>query len=262
MATNITERQKNIVIFLTVTVCTLWMLYWYSNPKIKISARIFKSEAKNRKLDAYKQLHEDIVRGKRPMRVVIHAFDGAGYGNMVHSLLSSFAIAISTDRAFVLGTHRFHFNHLAAYMDGPLGNETFRNYTDQQSLLSLDYKNDSSTNYLSMGHWNRIFSVIQKEKHISTFINLRLPMKPRIITSFAHAHFLAICSIPVYHEKLYDYGFVSRSTIDAAREALNSTTITESQRLNTVLRVGFEYANTFLNQYWLPKVFKLFVSFG
>jgi hypothetical protein len=114
-------------------------------------------------------------------------------------------------------------------MDGPFGNETFHNYTDQQSLLSLDYKNDSLTDYLSSHEWDPIFSVWQKEKRIANFIKLRLPEKPRIITKFAHAHFLALCSIPMCYEKLYDYGFVSRSTIEEAREALNSTTITESQ---------------------------------
>jgi hypothetical protein len=69
----------------------------------------------------FKEIHQDILEGKRPLRVSINGYTIGGYGNKLYSMLSSLVIALLTDSAFLV-----RWDHINLYIKEPFkGNLIF-----------------------------------------------------------------------------------------------------------------------------------------
>ena len=137
--------------------------------KEEAKSEVKEDKGEERNLNAYKRLHADLVSGKvAPLKVSLNLSPDQGYGNRLFSLLSSFVVALITDSAFVVS----RWDTIAPYVDGPLGEDTFRHYStspNDSSLLNPDFdlKNTSTTFALDVEKYFNVFG----DKNIKHFID-------------------------------------------------------------------------------------------
>ena len=85
------------------------------------------------------------------------------------------------------------------------------------------------------------------QKDVDKLINVSLPSSiKRVKMCGVDPHFFPLSSNPLYYDKLYKFGLVDKHTIDEARERVvhNPTKYTKDQRLESVLRIGFQVGGT------------------
>ena len=177
--------------------------------------------------------------GKLPLKLSINGVYVNGYGNRMYSILTSFVIAILTDRALIIKWESMH-----PYIKEPF-NMTFYNFTGLQNEFNVDYKMNEVYNFTwSTNNW-RI------NKTLNELVKTTIPDdKKRIYYHLVDAQFFSICSNPIYYEKLYETGLVERETIDAASVILTDDKADEPTKVEKMLRVGFEVGGNLLRNYW------------
>ncbi len=65
-------------------------------------------------LSQFRVIHQEILDGKRPLKVSINGYTCCGYANRLYSMLSSLTIALLTDSAFIV-----RWNHIKLYIREP-----------------------------------------------------------------------------------------------------------------------------------------------
>ena len=194
----------------------------------------------HRSLEAFNNRQRHIMDGQMPLSVSINGVIMNGYGNRMYSVLTSFVIAILTDRALVI-----NWPSIYPFVKEPFY-KAFAHFDASTSQFSAAYKPGELFN-LSWSHNNW-----KIKKKLSTLIATQVPVdKRRILYFHIEAEFFSMCSNPMYFEKLFMYGLVERQTIEAASAILADNNADESAKVEKVLRVGFEVGGNLLRNYWL-----------
>ena len=231
-----------------VVMITLLSIIWNGNSVEKtfdaaksLVAKIPSSLAKERDLSAFVATHEAIMDGLVPPRLSINFLEQNGYGNRMYSVITSFVIAVLSERALIV-----KWENIRPYIREPF-KMSFHTF-DGPNEFNIDFKPDEVILFPKCdGNW-------EIKKNLKELIKTRLPpMKAqRVAYVEIEGQFMWICSNPAFYEKLYEFGLVSRPTIDKASGLLNSTTAKNGEKIDAVLRVGFEVGSTFMNKYWTP----------
>ena len=70
------------------------------------------------------------------------------------------------------------------------------------------------------------------------------------------AFFFDLCTNPVYFDKILAYNLSSYETVLKANQSLASNSSSnEAERIDSLLKVGFEVASRLMNKFWKPKYF-------
>ena len=206
-----------------------------------VSARVAKEKARN--LDEFADLQRQILEGKAPMKVSFNCLEMNGYGNRLYAMLTAFLIAVLDDRFLVIS--RWHI--ISDFIEAPF-EHTFNNSLPKE--LSAFYKFDEIINY-------HVFDVtFTTLKDVNLLIQTKLPNSTikRVKMCGVDPHFFPLSSNPLYYDKLYKYGLVEKATIDDARLKLNQPNkYSSDERLEAVLRIGFQVGGNLLNKHWLPR---------
>ena len=84
--------------------------------------------------------------------------------------------------------------------------------------------------------------------------DLRIPDNcTRYFISDASAYFFDLAANIKNAEKLAHFGFVSSGTVKKAKKNLNDKQVTKAMKLDSLFKIGFEFAGHVLNNYWLVK---------
>ena len=204
---------------------------------------------KERNLNAFRAIQQRIIDGQLPVRVSFNCLAMNGYGNRVYSVLSSLVLAILTDRALIVS--RWPIIKKFIYEPVP---ECFNDYRHIRSEFNINHRKKS---IVGLPLYSGTFKVA---KDVDELVQTKLPPDhvKRVQMCNPDALFFAMCANPQTYEKLYNYGLVSRSTIDQAypmadKKSSSAASASPHQRLESVLRVGFEAAGNLLYHYWRPK---------
>jgi hypothetical protein len=217
----------------------------------------------NKFIEIQNQLNSIVDQpGKYPaksIKMVANNFATFGYANRMYNLLSCYFIGLMTDRPVVL----YRLNAIGTFMafkyyKDPVGN-SFNDYGNQQNELNYEWNKQ---------RWKQmIVNPIHKDDD-GTFFGWRSKLNASNLVkheidenvdfwelNYVHPYFFPYACNPKYYEKLYRYGLVKRSTIDDAYEKATNVKNKFSNvvRVESLMRVGFEYASTFLRNYWVPK---------
>lgn len=67
------------------------------------------------------------------------------------------------------------------------------------------------------------------------------------------AFFFEICANPIYFEKFVTYNLSTRESVMRANNSLVDKSLSEEDRLESVLGIGFEVASRLLKKFWRPR---------
>ena len=182
--------------------------------------------------------------GEKSPRISYNRLDSNGYGNRVFSFLTTMVIGILTDRALLIN----NWPQITTLIEEPLlGAYTLHNDSSGPfNVFEDSYEKDATY----MPNWAVEFNA---NKNITQLINTTFPTHTnRISNKQCTAGFMAICANPRYHDKLYSYGLMSKSAYKNASEKANNTKYSVEERLDAVLRVGFEVGANLLRLLWRP----------
>ena len=198
-------------------------------------------DSEENNLDRFKIIHDKILSGQLPLKVHFNEAFRYTYMEATFSYITSMVIAILTESALIFNPDG---PTLASVIKEPF-NGSFRNYTVKQDNFNYQYNLGEIVGIGSE------YSRTQTTKNASLFIKTQLPNATRTSFGAFEAYFMAICSNPIYYEKLHQYGLVQREVIDKAKEyVLNADKYTNEELLRTVLQVGFDVGGMLLNTYW------------
>jgi hypothetical protein len=218
----------------------------FSKPKIEINLLI--TDYQNDTLKEYKIIHNDIMAGKKPLKLTYNGYTMiGGYANKLYSMLSSLVIALLTDSAIII-----RWVHINSFIKEPF-NMSFYNFDIKKDEFNVEY--NRSLFYVptkSEASWYFF-------KHMDLLIKTEIPM------NFTRYHywnydpiFYEICSNPSYYSKLYYYGLVSKETVLNAYETTrNMSQHSREIKQKHILKVPFEVGGNLLNKMWIPNDFLL-----
>ena len=218
----------------------------YSSPSLSTSTstrlQINITNKIDRLLIDYKQIHENIMNNRTKLRISFNESPSAGYANRLYSMLSSFVIALVTDSAIVINWDRIH-----EFIQEPFEN-TFNKYQNQNNEFNYKYNSGNILTLSSTNQWS-------KHKDMKSLINTRVPQdKYRFFYNSYNAYFFELCCNPIYYEKFFHYGLVTRDTIDKALNATKNMSVNSNQmNQNLIIQVGYEVGGNLLNKIWKPK---------
>jgi hypothetical protein len=207
---------------------------WILNPGI--------TKEKSDKIQKYVEIHENIINGISTPRVVFNGDIRPGYANRIYGLLTSFVVAILTDSALII-----EWKNIDKFIEPPL----LRTYDkfNSTSLLNSEYKPSEIYNLpaSTANTW-----VI--EKHFKFYNKYSLPPNAsRIRFKSNSALFFDLCTNEKYFPKIIDYDLASFWTVWKANESIYNFSMTEPERVENLLRVGFEVGTKLLRRFWKPK---------
>ena len=115
-----------LLIFIYSSLFTIGILYLmridHQNEKYRLiqcflmfDQELEKTSTSFQKLFKFKKIHDEIMQGKRALKVSINGFTDGGYANKLYSMLSSLIVAIITDSAFIVNWH-----NISLYIREPL----------------------------------------------------------------------------------------------------------------------------------------------
>ena len=197
-----------------------------------------------RNLNGFKALQEKIMRGRMEAKVSFNSLSFNGYGNRVYTFLTAFVIAILDDRALVFT----NWSIIGFFVKEP-AHAAFRDFANKTSLFNVDYRSDEVA---TIPTWPSAFTNDKDlDRVVETTVSSSNVSRVRLLR--VDSQFFALCSNPIYYEKLYNYGLVKRATIDSAyamADKSKSKDASKDERLERVLHVGFEVAGNLLNKHW------------
>ena len=215
-----------------------------------LGEKIFqKSENKARNLDEYKVIHQKIIDGKLPPKVAYAIFHMNGFSNRINSLLSAFVLAVLGNRALIV----VNPTEMSNFYEEPFNN-SFGVY-NQENELNFNYKQNEIIHYEHLLPLRGQGFIRFKPIDIISMTTVLNDTDRRVGVWHIDAFYFYICTNPIYYDKLYNFGLVSRATIEDAKEKMNNKTkhlYTKDVRLESALLVGWEVAGTILNTYWRP----------
>jgi hypothetical protein len=179
---------------------------------------------------------------KRPFRLTIEGPTSGGYGNKLYSLITSFLIAILSERAIII-----RWDHIENFIQEPVY-LAFKHF-DYETIQRLD--NSSS----KVVYTPKALYPYKKFKDMDVLAKTKLPTEPAIVMyGLNEAYFFDICSNPIYFDKLLDYGLVGNETLARARDVTsNMSAFSNEQKMDRILMVGFEVGGNILKNFWNPK---------
>ncbi|CAF1088724.1 unnamed protein product [Brachionus calyciflorus] len=197
------------------------------------------------KFDVYLQIHNSIIeKSENETKKITFAIPakGYGYGNKVYGLISALVIAIITDSAVLID-----WPEAEKFIESPL-KDTFKKF-NTTFQLSLGYTGNTSNYHqhaLSQNDW--IY-----EKRLEYLVNKSIPNdKIRYIYADIRPMWFTLCSNPIYYKKFESYDLVQTSTLERAKEALDSTsTMSEEEKIHRLYMIGFEVGSNLFNKVWV-----------
>ena len=147
-----------------------------------------------------------------------------GYCNCVYSLLSAFAIAVLTDRQFLI-----YWPGIEKYIQEPFPNT----FISDATLREL---RGNQTHWFSSGNYG--WAQFKNIKYISSR-RIGHEDKPIINYSNMVAFFFEVCSNPIYYERLLSVGLVSDETVQKARLVIEKVNETQNDLVvDLVYQIG------------------------
>ena len=216
------------------------------------SSNVVGNETQKRDLREFASLQQKILDGQAPFKIVFNCLEMNGYANRVYAVLSEFVVALLDDRFLNING----WSIIADYIESPF-NRTFEDF-NESTPFSMLYQSEHIQHIPVQG------TEFKLKKSLKTLISANLATNvTRLQMCGVDPIFFPICATPRYYEKLYNFGLVSRATIDDAYEKAptslanikksKSKRFSTAQRLDSLLRVGFEVAGNLLNKHWRPK---------
>jgi hypothetical protein len=180
-----------------------------------------------------KKLHDFRLNGKLPKKISFNENPPVGYGNRLYSMLSSTLIGIITNSAVLI-----KWDRIDEFIQEPFHESFVKTYSFKKTL----YK--PKTLY----EWS-------KYKDMKRLIKTQVPQYSNgyYYDTFSPFFFELSCN-PDYFEALFQFGLVSRSTIDQANKAIDNIFQTNNELSQSLItKVGFEVGGNLLNKIWIPK---------
>ena len=201
----------------------------------------------NDTLHEFRFIHEQIMRGKLPLKVSVNGHTYAGYANRLYSMLSSLVIALVTDSAFIVRWERIN-NHIREPFL-----KTFHDFSSEKNEFNINYNPGNVIHPIGSFGW-------KMTKNMDNLIKTSLPKyKNRFLYRIPEAYFFELCSNPDYYNKFYYYGLVSRETILKAHEITYNMkygllNYTSEYKQDIILQVPFEVGGNLLNKCGYQKI--------
>jgi hypothetical protein len=203
------------------------------------------AEQAARNMDSFRAIHNKILNGTLPLRAVFYCLWQNGYGNRLYAVISVFVLAVLSDRAFLVPD----WHAIDRYIEEPFN----KSLSPTHSGLFSQYFNNSGPTKVGRFHVHDVTFNVKKAVSNMTSVTIENSgvnsSVARVRICDVDPYFFALCSNPLYYQKLYNLGLVERATIDDARHKLNNPNIyAPNVQLESILRVGFEVGGTFLSQ--------------
>jgi len=194
---------------------------------------------KQESIDDYKKLHNNILKGILPLKVVINRnTHKVGYANKLYSFLSSLLSAILTDSALVV-----IWPDIDQFIEEPLESSFNENAFNLSNILK-----NINEGYLIKPSLNW-----QTNKNMIEISNTTLPNNQTIyIYQDIRAYFFELSSNPTYFKSLHRYGLVSKETLILSTKSLSNKSMSSDERNENILKVGFEVGSNLLSLFWKP----------
>ena len=245
MTNNYQLKSLCIIILLSIFIIFMYLNKTTNRFQVHITA-IYKSYFQYNdvfnetdKLQEYYRIHERVSYEKASLRKIsFNGYTAGGYGNKLYSFLSSLVVAILTDSHLVV-----RWSDIDKYIEPPI--RIFENVSIDVGLNSTEFKNNSL--YLDAKQaWST-------KKTIDILMNTSVPTDYlRYFYNSIKPLFMEICANPKYFATFLHYNLVSNETVSSALKAISNKKSSESEKQNTVFRVGFEVGGNLLNKVWTP----------
>ena len=257
-------NKTNLVLFFILCILTVALISYFTDQTIynnslfnKISISIYLGRANKQSLDLishlkddlksindsfidYERIHNDIVFNRSSnRRVLFYKSSQVGYGNNIYSMLSAFMIAVLTESALLID-----WPEIDKYIEPPF-NLSFSRFHDSSEL---DLSQKSPPIFVVHPETENSF---RREKRLLIDISLPSSYYSRLYLSHYTAYFFDICLNPAHGVKLAKLGLVRKDTVIRALESLQDLNVIESQKIEYLMLIGFEFAGSYKTYYYL-----------
>jgi len=90
-------------------------------------------------------------------------------------------------------------------------------------------------------------------KRLGFFNSYSLPNAARLKYQSNSAFFFDLCTNAKYFQKIIDYNLSNSYTVLRANKSLHNSSISEDERVESLLKVGFDVGTRLLRKFWKPK---------
>jgi len=235
-----------------VKICTIFfilillVLFFLDTNVLNFTLLVSFTPKNDIQMSNFNQIQEENVFNKHDtIKVVFYEVKKVGYGNKLYSMLTSFMVAVVTESALLID-----WPTIDKYIEEPF-NLAFHKFNDK-SPLDRSYQSIPiySINSATINSWNYTKTILTNTNSIQIPENYT-----RYYVSDMIAYFFDLCHKRAYAEKLVRYGYVQEKTVRQAFELLEDKSARESQKIENLNLIGFEFAGNVLNKHWKPKYF-------
>jgi hypothetical protein len=154
--------------------------------------------------------------------------------------MTAFMVAIVTESALLID-----WPEIKNYIKEPF-KLSFHKFNDSSPLdFNVKHPGIYRINTESINSWNYEKRLIGDKIRIPGNIT-------RFYVSDIISYFFDLCQNRAFTEKLVRYGYVRNRTASRAFDLLNDDESLDSQKIDFIFFIGFEFAGSFLNRHWVP----------